>query len=120
MYNVERGTKLEYKPSIHGHSKSHIHNTAKVIWVNNNATQKMSQFTRRELMTKKDNGDTTAEDEVRRLHLLKLLMNKVKKQPTRLINLVHDFLDGSIDKDVVSKISKRDCNYPHKHQLVIR
>ena len=80
MYNVERGTKLEYKPSIHGHSKSHIHNTGKVIWVNNNATQKMSPYTRRELMTKRDNGDIAdAENEVRRLHILKLLMNKVKK-----------------------------------------
>ena len=80
MYNVERGTKLEYKPSIHGHSKSHIHNTGKVIWVNNNATQKMSPYTRRELMTKRDNGDISdAENEVRRFHILKLLMNKVKK-----------------------------------------
>jgi hypothetical protein len=71
MYNVERGTKLEYKPSIHGHSKSHIHNTGKVIWVNNNATQKMSPFTRRELMRKKVNGDIIAENEALRLHLLK-------------------------------------------------
>ena len=37
MYNEERGIKLEYRPSIHGHSKSNVHTTGKVVWVNNNA-----------------------------------------------------------------------------------
>ena len=52
MYNEERGIKLEYRPSIHGYSKSHVHATGKVVWVNNNAGQKASQYTRRELLNK--------------------------------------------------------------------
>jgi len=50
MYNEERGIKLEYRPSLHGHSKSHVHTTGKVVWVNNNAGQKASPFTRKELL----------------------------------------------------------------------
>jgi hypothetical protein len=50
MYNEERGIKLEYRPSIHGHSKSHVHTTGKVIWINNNAGQKASPYTRKELL----------------------------------------------------------------------
>ena len=56
MYNEEKGINLEYRPSIHGHSKSHIHSTGKVVWINNYAGQKISPYTRKELTLVKESA----------------------------------------------------------------
>jgi hypothetical protein len=103
MQNEQRGIKLLYNPQVHGQSKALVHSTGKVVWVNNNAGQKASAYTRRELMSYM-NGDL--DKTIAKNHKLfpQIKDKQMKRQPSRLIGLVRDFLEGKIDKEVIRNI----------------
>jgi hypothetical protein len=96
MYNEERGIKLEYRPSIHGHSKSLLKQTGKVLWVNSPLMGglKTSPISRQKL---KLNPDLLASNHtlIKRSPFSKTL----KKSPNRLVGLVRDYTDGGIPKE---------------------
>ena len=103
MQNEQRGIKLQYNPQVHGQSKALVHSTGKVVWVNNNAGQKASAYSRRELMSYM-NGDL--DKTLAKNHKLfpQIKDKQMKRQPSRLIGLVRDFLEGKIDKEVIRNI----------------